>query len=218
MKKIIILFSALIISANCFPQTIDNPFFGKLAEIKSTSETMLKAHFTEEQLIANAIVLADDKDKAKDKKILEFYEKDKKALVAYGKLKITVDVLVNQLKADLTISNKKANLENLNKGILTGWYDTQIKTIIHHYNDFTASMGGDSNFKALSVSDVTGIFSAVVTAITSARDFRAQMITTMCAQLDSLKITDAYDIMSGNDSSSPSSADASSTKPVGKSK
>ena len=219
MKGLTVLFFALLIGAKCLAQVTDNPFFAKLAEIKSTSETSLKALFTEEQLTANAIVLADDKDKAKEKKLLEFYNRDKKNLVAYGKLKIAVDVLVNQLKADLTISNKKKNLENLNKGILSGWYDQQIKKITADYNDFTGSLGG-SEFKAVSVSDVTGIFSALVTVITSSRDFRAQMVTVMCAQLDSLKLIDAYDIMSGNSSSSSASAAAGAAvaKPTGKPK
>jgi len=226
MKPVSLFFVALLLCVKCFGQqqsgAKDNPFFAQLAEIKSASETDLKAVFTEQQLIANTIADVDPTDKSKEKLILKNFEDDKHCLKAYNKLKLATDMLINQLKADLTISNKKKNLTNLNNGVVSGWYKDQLTIVKNSYTDFTSCRGGE-NFYAVSVSDVTGIFSALVTVVTSARDFRAQMITTMCAQLDSLKLTDAYDLLNGNTSGggTPSAAAAATTngaaiaKPLG---
>lgn len=121
---------------------------------------------------------------------------------SYSDLKNNVDKLISQLKADLNISNKKRLIKSLNDGTnqSNSWYKKIIEDIQNKYTTFYNC--AENKNLAASVSDVTGIFTALVSVVTSARDFRALQIKALCEQLDALRLKDFSELNSGSSSRS----------------
>ena len=166
------------------------PLFSLLSEIKTIGEFKYRNILKEQELALDTL-----SDEAKGKMIKEqqrfaYYQRNSACREAYYILKLYVDKLVSQLKADLTISNKKKLIKRLNSGTIdsTSWYYEAIKNVQDAKADLLKcnipGMSGPS------VSDVTGIFSAVTDVLISTRDFRAQQIKALCEQLDAFKLAD----------------------------
>lgn len=198
--KTIYLLSVMILlslSANC--QEEKQPLFAFLSSIKNNSEYSLKKGFIEQEL--EIAILSDEPkgNKEKEKKRLENFKKNQSCIKAYSEVKNNVDRLITQLKADLTISNRKKLIKSLNEGTSqANWYNNSIENIQKKYVELNNCIENKS--LAVSVEEITGIFSALVGVVTNTRDFRAQQLKALCEQLEGLRLKDYSELGSGNSS------------------
>lgn len=191
----ILLTLLVCVTANC--QNSKPPLLANLSKIKSTSENKLKDILKGQEL---SIATLEDKDQKREQARLKNYADNKACIDAYNEVQTAVDQLITQLKADLTISNKKKLLKQLNKGVATK--DTWYSDITKEIHDKHAALAGCNrvNAFAIGVEDVTGIFTAITDVVASARDFRQKQIEALCGQLDELRLKPLYELMSGSSS------------------
>lgn len=187
------------LSLSCFTsicQKSTEPLFSFLSEVKNTAEFKLKTILKEQSLITDTLPdsSASGIQRLKQKLALSYFKDNSTCVTKYMTLKTDVDKLISQLKADLTISNRKSIIVKLNKGTIdnTSFYYELIKQVHMAQKEFLDC--GTYKANDISVSDITGIFSELVTIFTSARDFRAQQIKSLCDQLDKFALSDPYDL------------------------
>ncbi len=205
MKKSILFFS-LLLCLKSFEQVKKQPLFAFLSETKDIAEFKLQTILKKQTLIVDTLKdsIGSD-DKIKQKQILQNFIDASGCIEKYSQLKTNVDKLISQLKSDLTISNSKKIIRKLNKGNIDtmSFYHSIISDINQSNNQFVHCEEEEKEFApaAASVSDITGIFTALVTVFTSARDFRAQQIKSLCDQLESLRLSGLNDLGSNSSAS-----------------
>lgn len=173
----------------------ENPLFSLLSGIKNSSEFLLRKHFMQQDLELATIISEPTSKKNLEKKRLENFKASSDIIIAYNNLKIETDQLITQLKADLTISNKKKQLKKLNTGSNEHpWYKAKLESVQKKYNALLSAVEGKSF--ALGIEVITGAFTAVADVVGSARDFRALQITALCVQLDALRLKDFSELSS----------------------
>jgi len=205
MKHFIFLFLSAILYLNGNGQNNNNndesdpqPLFAVLNKMKVEAEDAIKMRFLEQQL--NIDTIPDDpKGKKKEIQRLKDFKTNEKCIKAYNALRSSMDQLITQLKADLTISNKKKLLKELNSGTgnKNSWYKKMIDQIVTQRMGVTNCIEGKA--LAVSLEEITGLFSALAGIVTSARDFRAQQIKALCEQLESLRLSPIDKITSGGE-------------------
>lgn len=206
MKSFYFLSAMLILAFNATCQETKQPLFALLSSVKSNSEYSLKKIFTQQELEIATLSDAPKGNKEKEKMRLENFKNNQSCINAYSAIKNNVDKLITQLKADLTISNKKKLIKSLNDCTSqNNWYKSNIDDIQKKYISLYNCIENKS--LSASVEEITGIFSTLVSVVTSARDFRAQQIKALCEQLDSLRLKDSSELSSGSSSTSDNSED-----------
>lgn len=190
MKPLYLLLFCCLYSFIARSQETKEPLFSLLSEIKNVGEFKYKNILKEQELAIDTLP-----DEPKDKKIkehqrLNFYAENADCREAYYILKFRVDKLISQLKADLTMSNKKKLIEELNDGTAdtNSWYYHAIKDVQEAKGELLKC--NQPGYAGIAIADITGIFSAVVEVFKSVRDFRAQQIKSLCEQLDGLRLSD----------------------------
>jgi len=197
--KLSFLILFCIITCNALCQEKKDPLFALLSEIKGAAEYKIKSIFQEQELSIDTLDDENKKNKKiKEKQRLKYFNENSECVEAYEILKIKVDKLISQLKADLTISNKKRLIKQLNNGTTTksSWY----KEIIEEIQDARNELMGCNipGLAAIPIADITGIFTALAEVVTSARDFRAQQIKSLCEQLETSRLLSVHDLGSNS--------------------
>lgn len=167
------------------------PLFALLNKVKNGGEDALRSLLIEQQLALDTITDEPKGNKRKATQQQKNFESNKKCNKAYNDLRSSTDQLITQLKADLTMTNKKRLLRKLNDNSdnAQSWYRTKTDEIIKQYAALKNCLAGTAS--AASLEALTGLFTALVGIVTSARDFRALQIKSLCDQLEALRMVDS---------------------------
>ena len=120
----------------------------------------------------------------------------------YNLLKLAVDRLINQLSADMLLSNKVKvyrrinNFIKLNRSGLPGHlsnYSDLIKEIDGRLVTFMSETYYDEKAE-ISVDEITGVAELVHGVIIDARDFREKKVANLCLLLKDLKLQSLVDL------------------------
>jgi hypothetical protein len=194
MKKFNLVFLLLLVCTVAFPQT-ENPLLASLQDVKTASENSVQKMLTKQAFEVDAIA-DDNSTNLKKKKMLEYHIKNAAIEDAYNDLKVAVDMLITQLKGDMTFSNKKKVLRRINKGKnASKWYEERIGQVKTSFDQFNIAVSGSS--KAVGLDEITGAFSAVVEIFTGSRDFRLEQIKNFCEQIEGLRLKSYYELSGG---------------------
>lgn len=180
------------------PARSNEPLFAMLHKVKDGSEDVMRARLMEQQLTID--IISDEPKGNKNKEIIKKKQFDENAacVKAYNTLRSSADQLITQLKADLTMSNRKKLLKNLNEGAAEAgsWYKLKMDEIVKQYNGVKGCI--EQKASGATLEELTGLFSALVGIVTSARDFRWEQIKLLCEQLETLRIAHLKDLLSAN--------------------
>lgn len=179
----------------------EDPLFALLNKVKNGAEDALRTRFTEQQLAIDTIGDEPKGHKRREIQKQKNYGENKTCVKVYNELRSSTDQLITQLKADLTMSNKKKLLKSLNDGSndAQSWYKKKMDQIVKQHGGVKACIAGAA--AAATLEELTGLFSALVGIVTSARDFRAQQIKALCEQLETLRLSPVNELLSGGGSS-----------------
>lgn len=188
MKPRFLLLLCCLVTAAAKSQDGKEPLFSLLSEIKTVAEFKYKNILKEQELALDTLPDEPKEKKLKQRQQFSYYEENTTCREAYYMLKLQMDKLITQLKADLTMSNKKKLIEQLNWGTVdtNSWYYQMIREVQEAKGELLKC--NQPGYSGVSVTDITGIFSAIVDIVKSARDFRAQQIKSLCEQLDTLRL------------------------------
>lgn len=166
------------------------PLFSLLSEVKNMAEYKYRNILKKQELALDTLPDEPKGEKIKERKRLTYYNDNYNCRQRYIELKIYTDQLITQLKADLTLSNKRRLIKDLNEqsSRTNSWY---MRKIADMQQAEAALMKCDGIGKSgIGVAEILGIFTAVVDIVKSSRDFRALQIKSLCEQLDVLRLSD----------------------------
>ena len=202
MKLFSIFFFALLTSLTVFGQDpmadgkAPIPLFALLTKVKVTAEDAMRVRFTEDQLGIDTIGDEPKGNKRKENQRVANFKINKDCIIAYNALRSSSDQLITQLQSDLTVANKLRPLKKLNEGTYDDkWYKATIDQLVKERLGVTNCIYKVA--KALTLEEITGLFSVIVDIVKSAKDFRAAQIKIICEQLEKLRLLDVNQLIAG---------------------
>lgn len=173
---------------------------GQNETIENTKKHGLVSYLTAVKSLAEfkMVALSSDSKYTKNEnssKVKDFNSK-------YILLKMEVDLLVNQLSADLYDSNRLKSYRTINTFVKTNKslsiyysnYEILIKEI-DALSDTFLMMHYGNMMAGASIEDITGVATLAIETITSARDFREKKIQSTTSLLKELKLKNLGDLI-----------------------
>lgn len=197
MKKSIITFVlALFVAFNTYGQSQ----VSQDEVLKNSKNLGLMAYLTTVKSVSEAQMIR----LASSPEFTTQPDKAKEFMAEYNLLKLSVDQLINQLSADLYLTNRPSRYKNINMYIIKGEeydlpekllpYKPLIGEIDTNFLKFSTNYYG-SMLAVPGLTEIIGVIGLVNTVATGARDFREKKVQSLTGLMKTVKLTPIADLI-----------------------